>query len=456
MRVSKISVSGLFGVFDHVIPLNLDARITIVHGPNGYGKTIVLGMVDGLLRGNYGVLRTVPFGTFEVEFDDAHAFRVTKTSLGEQKELFGRARAAGRRSRSKLECTLIAPGSEPKVISLNDRSIRDRRDSPLVNAIDALLPFLSRAAYGRWRTDTGELLYLDEVLERYGDLLPPGFEELRDRREASEIEAMRRNLHVRLIRTQRLDTSSVQLTDTHARQESRMPTVELYSTDIVRKIQDVLAEYAARSQDLDRTFPGRLLMHDQQAPLSGDELLRRFAELEGKRARLIQLGFLDSEQYLSPSPEQAVERRSDVLSVYVQDVEKKLGTFDRMAAKVGLLMEIVNSRFLYKKMTISRERGFVFTSASDSPLSPNDLSSGEQHELVLFYELLFKAESGWLVLIDEPEISLHVAWQDRFLDDLQKVVKLSGVDVVLATHSPSIIGEHWPLTVELKGPTEAS
>ena len=80
------------------------------------------------------------------------------------------------------------------------------------------------------------------------------------------------------------------------------------------------------------------------------------------------------------------------------------------------------------------------------------LSSGEQHELVLFYELLFKVEPNALVLLDEPEISLHLAWQQQFLGDLVEMVKLSSFDVLVATHSPGIIGKRWDLTVELKGP----
>ena len=41
-RLTKIEVVNLFGVFRHVIPLNLTDRITIIHGPNGYGKTALL------------------------------------------------------------------------------------------------------------------------------------------------------------------------------------------------------------------------------------------------------------------------------------------------------------------------------------------------------------------------------------------------------------------------------
>ena len=45
MRITNISVKGLFGMFDHEIPLNQESRITIVHGPNGVGKTILIHLI---------------------------------------------------------------------------------------------------------------------------------------------------------------------------------------------------------------------------------------------------------------------------------------------------------------------------------------------------------------------------------------------------------------------------
>lgn len=42
LRIESISVEGLFGLYDHTIPLNLEDRVTIIHGPNGVGKTKIL------------------------------------------------------------------------------------------------------------------------------------------------------------------------------------------------------------------------------------------------------------------------------------------------------------------------------------------------------------------------------------------------------------------------------
>ena len=83
-------------------------------------------------------------------------------------------------------------------------------------------------------------------------------------------------------------------------------------------------------------------------------------------------------------------------------------------------------------------------------LSLKELSSGEKQEVILLYELLFKIKPKSLVLIDEPEISLHIAWQKEFLNDLQKIANLQKFKVVVATHSPQIINGKWDLMVDLE------
>lgn len=78
-----------------------------------------------------------------------------------------------------------------------------------------------------------------------------------------------------------------------------------------------------------------------------------------------------------------------------------------------------------------------------------ELSSGEQHEIVLFYELLFKVPENSLVLIDEPEISLHIVWQKEFINDMSEIVRMRNFDILMATHSPQIVNGNWDITVEL-------
>jgi predicted ATP-binding protein involved in virulence len=183
-----------------------------------------------------------------------------------------------------------------------------------------------------------------------------------------------------------------------------------------------------------------------------EELRSKLGELDKQRTRLATLGFLDTEGTLADIPQAIEPSKVGVLTIYVKDMEEKLRGFDNLAARVELFTTILNDRFSYKHVSIHRDQGFLFTGAHGEPLPLAALSSGEQHEVVLLYDLLFLVKPDSLILIDEPEISLHITWQQEFVNDLEKVVKLSGVDVLLATHSPEIIGEHWDWTVALKGP----
>jgi predicted ATP-binding protein involved in virulence len=58
-----------------------------------------------------------------------------------------------------------------------------------------------------------------------------------------------------------------------------------------------------------------------------------------------------------------------------------------------------------------------------------------------------------LILIDEPEISLHILWQQQFLRDLQEIAGIENYDVLIATHSPQIVYDRSDLTVSLEGPS---
>ncbi len=73
-------------------------------------------------------------------------------------------------------------------------------------------------------------------------------------------------------------------------------------------------------------------------------------------------------------------------------------------------MDIIGPKLRNKRFKVNRHQGFVFetTNGEKDFLKPTVLSSGEQHQIVLFYELIFNSKEPSLFLIDEPEISLHI------------------------------------------------
>jgi predicted ATP-binding protein involved in virulence len=297
----------------------------------------------------------------------------------------------------------------------------------------------------------------DEVIYRYMDHLPEKY-----RSQPEWFTELQRKLSISFIETQRLiDIRGYNKQERstyyrHTSPISSISTVRQFAQELSELIDKKLRESAAISQSLDRTFPVRLVEEmdsKSSQTITQEQLREKLTSLEEKRSRLKEVGLLKQDEDVPFLPTQEMsDATKTVLAVYTQDVEEKLSIFDATEAKISLFKEIINQRFLYKKLSISSERGFSFADLDGRALPLTALSSGEQHELVLLFQLLFKVNPGALILIDEPELSLHVAWQKQFLNDLEQITQLASFDVVIATHSPQIIHDRWDLTIELKGP----
>ncbi len=439
VRIQKISIKGLFGRFNYEIPMNLDDRITIIHGPNGFGKTALLRLIAGLFSATDTTLLSVPYSELQVDFENRESLSVLKIT-----------QAKDHRSARHGQSLRFVYHNRSKS---HDFTSPDRRPEQLefpLHMIDDVIPELDREGTDVWRNlETGELLRLEEVVDRYGDRFPTTRRE--HRTDVPDwLKAVRQSVPIRFIQAERLQATTRRNRVRPTRVSSGR-AVKLYSEELGDTIKKTLTEYATLSQSLDRTFPARVVTHGQ--PLSMEELQTALKEIEEKRARLVESGLLEQEgEETAVQVLQHIDKTNlPVLSVYVQDARKKLGVFDPLVAKVELFKRGINDRFVYKQLSVNKE-GFGFITVEGDPLDALNLSSGEQHEIVLLYQLLFRAAENSLILLDEPEISLHVAWQEQFLPDLRAIAALSGFDALVATHSPQIISDRWDLTVELKGP----
>ncbi|MFZ4701143.1 MAG: AAA family ATPase, partial [Candidatus Methylumidiphilus sp.] len=187
---------------------------------------------------------------------------------------------------------------------------------------------------------------------------------------------------------------------------------------------------------------------DQKKEISENQFNQRFDKVKEIQNALVKYGLSNIKEDDHPTYK---KENAKALYVYIDDIQKKMAVFSGFLEKLKTFTNILNERrFTFKRIDISKDEGFKFSTTHGKPLALGDLSSGEQQEVVLLYELLFKVNSGTLVLIDEPELSLHIAWQKQFLDDLFKIIELQKISVIIATHSPQIINEHWDLTVDLE------
>jgi predicted ATP-binding protein involved in virulence len=417
MQIKQISVTGLFGIFDHVIPLNMDERITIIHSPNGYGKTAVLRLLSGVFNSRYSILFTTPFSSFRVEFDNKSIFVVSKKNDG---------------SNSYATISFQEFDSAPRFFNTYYDTNQHYKNTYSEEY---------KISLSRMKEMMAEILPIET--KKMNSDEPDWFQELK------------KKVSVYLVESQRL----LDITSTN----DERSIVSAYSTELARVMQNKLTEYGVAAQSLDRTFPIRLFKEQSLSHFTDEHLKERLDELEVTRSSLIAVGLLDKDndaEFQMQSENIFNDGTRNFLSVYIDDMEAKFSLFRDIQKRISLLRKIINHKFLYsyKEINFDKHKGFTFKSLSDhsesssATILPTDLSSGEQHELVLLYELLFKVKPNSLVLIDEPELSLHVGWQVEFLKDLQEIIKLTDVGILIATHAPSIIEDRWDLTVELKRP----
>jgi len=279
-------------MFNHTIELKLEDRITIIHGPNGYGKTVLLNMIFNLFNRNYGALYEIPFEEFRVDLENGSYIICHKSSEIKQ------------------------------FIQKSPFDHSSDHDQPPANNTKVVITACKFGGH-----------------------------------------------------------------------EERFTFTPYYEPE--------------------------------------PEILREILNS-------VNIRFIETQRLLNASAEKST-------------LEEKLNTYNASADRVDLFKELINSRFSYKKLIVSKQDGFKLETYDNKLLNPINLSSGEKHELFLLYELLFEVESGSLILIDEPEIFLHIGWQGEFLGDLEKITKISSFDVLITTHSPQLVSDRWDLTVELKG-----
>lgn len=92
------------------------------------------------------------------------------------------------------------------------------------------------------------------------------------------------------------------------------------------------------------------------------------------------------------------------------------------------------------KKIIRTENEIRFTQIGET-LYPYQLSSGEKQMLAILLTVLVEDGRPYVLFMDEPEVSLHVEWQQRLID---LVLELNpNVQVILTTHSPAVIMNGW-------------
>jgi len=441
--LESIKIKKLFGLFDYHITLDITENITILTGPNGYGKTTILNIIYHFFNQQFFYFQKLNFESIHFEFSENKRMELTKRKKKNKEDK--NAKFPPFLSDYEIETVdinilLFDNGKEIDKFTY-DNDLRKQIERKLKR----FLP-IRQLTDDLWYDErTEEPITFDKILNENKEQLPDNFfsflKKQGDKKSNSIIDLLNIS-NIYLIKEQRLLRK---IFNPNKEENTFVNTIELYAKGLRKLIEEKQLEAYKIAQKLDSTFPKRLI--ETTTTIDEATFKERFTILKEKQNKLQQFGIAISQQEVTNyNPENA-----KVLSVYLNDSEEKLNVYNDLLEKIELFVNIINQReFAFKSIQISNNKGFSFyQNKTQQPLSLTDLSSGEQQEVVLLYELLFKTAPNSLILIDEPEISLHVIWQKAFIDDLKKIAKLKKISFLVSTHSPQIINNYWELTRDL-------
>ncbi|MDR0335037.1 MAG: ATP-binding protein [Methanomassiliicoccaceae archaeon] len=218
-----------------------------------------------------------------------------------------------------------------------------------------------------------------------------------------------------------------------------VPAAEAYANDLSNKIKESRKNRA-------------LTVPEYKDDMGDDKLIFWAKDLNAKLNFMRDAGFtvdIPAGLKFPPTRYDLTGSRKEYLDL-VHGISDFVSKNHHFSESVIVFRDIMNSFLSDKDMTIDAKGHITFVLDNGMTIPVKDMSSGEKQIFIILYRLLFQTLPGSFVMIDEPEISLHVSWQQRIGPVLKDVARLRDLQIVAATHSPQIVHDDWDLTNELR------
>lgn len=410
----EIKFEKLFNRFDYNIKLK-DDGLTILTGPNGYGKSTILNSIEAISE-----------ATRKLSYFFIIDFKKIIIENGDKKV--------------KIE----------KIIEKNKTKLKIDDDLEIEQEIINEINYKNQIkeedifhSFGRFRNNSKNRLNLFK-------------KELKIQNKLKEISEKVGKINYikeqRLIQGQKVRTRTIFMGDFEEEikegleeEIKKTNTIENLPDEFKKLIDKTLREYSTISNKLDSTYPIRLF--EDNSELKKEEYEIRMSSISKKFEKLKEYDL--ALKNIEVNRIKFDERYSSALKIYFDDFDTKYEKYTKLIEQLDLYTGIINQRLSFKKVKISITEGIKIIDDNGKEIELSQLSSGEKHEIIVFYNLIFKTEDNTLLLIDEPEISLHISWQKKFTEDLLEIIKYKKLNVIVATHSPEIIGEFWENQIDL-------
>lgn len=389
-HIVELKIAGLAGRRD-VYTAKLDRHINVFFGLNGSGKTSLLRILHSAMSGDPTIVERVPFESAEV----------TIHSLKYRKDLVKTIHKQDIKSKSPVKRKKVAKPAR-------------RKNKYIEEGVDFVV---ARDAKPR------ELLWI------YQSKLPSG----------CSPDTIWNHIYLPTWRLYGEDEPYRLFT---GRDLGRPPERE-YDWDIIfgRRLESLWSRYSNQLLSKIQTIQGTGLANILRAILAPKTVRKKVKQLDSKKAYERVAAFLTrqgSPGVLGKPEDFEKQYKSDSqLRKTVSDINTIEQKIDEAMATRNKLEELIREMFTGSKTLVFKDTDIEVKTDDEESIGLTSLSSGEKHTLDIFIQTLV-ADVNTL-LLDEPEISLHVDWQTRLISAMRQLNP--NAQLILATHSPDIMAE---------------
>jgi hypothetical protein len=130
-----------------------------------------------------------------------------------------------------------------------------------------------------------------------------------------------------------------------------------------------------------------------------------------------------------------IEAEDKILAYFLYRLLDIYKTLENEESAIVKFKEVCNRYLANKTLNYDNFQMSINLESGDE-IKFRDLSSGEKQIISLFSQLYLTEDNQYFIIIDEPELSLSVPWQRKFLTDICESNYCSGI--IAVTHSPFI------------------
>lgn len=428
-----ICIKGLFNIYNYQIDFR--DKINIFIAENGFGKTTILKIIVAILNGDKNKLKELPFQSVLIKLRETNLIQIKKEELKSNKLKESEVRY--------ILTTLedILPRREYQNIFFEYKNSKKLDTDKIMNYLKSYYRRINEMPYAEDIRYLDEIMHIQDLIWRYNK------KNSKDNKINKVLNSIKRSVSedVLYFPTYRRIEADRENFDYILDKKNRgynsdvinfgMEDVKSILSELTEKLkQDAINYYSIMNgQILDDLLSDEVILEDKNLINIDKEKINIVIGRIGKD-RIKQLEKLMD--FINDN--NAIKRNKDFLNYYLNkliEIYEKQKVIDE---KIKKFIDVCNKYLVNKKIVYDEVTAevIIYGNSDNDKIEFHELSSGEKQIISLFAKLYLNTSKPVIFIIDEPELSLSIIWQQRLIKDIYDSGKIAMM--IATTHSPYI------------------